>query len=88
MGSFSPWIMRVGQLISGSSSIQILPDQSRFNVLITLNQFKGKNLSYWSTQWFPLMKNNAVKHHLKKRFPSGPPPESTPPPIPSLGKYG
>lgn len=31
MGSFSPWIMRVGQLISGSSSMQMLPDQSRFS---------------------------------------------------------
>lgn len=44
MGSFSPWIMRVGQLISGSSSVQMLPGRSRFNTHY-LSRFEGKNFS-------------------------------------------
>lgn len=33
MGSFSPWTMRVGQLIWGRSSMQMLPDQRTLSIL-------------------------------------------------------
>lgn len=42
MGSFSPWIMRVGQLISGSSSTQMLPDGADSRAY--RKQLEGKNL--------------------------------------------
>lgn len=36
IGSFSPWMMRDGQMIEGRSSMQILPEQKNLNMMVLL----------------------------------------------------